>query len=99
MCQALLALEIEELNKVDKNVCPRGDYLLEVGDSVKVLLMLTGKNRVGRKKNTVGKGRETSTTVCSLLFLFFFFKYFYCSIVDLQCSVNFCSNFCLFVFL
>lgn len=65
MCQALLALEIEELNKVDKNVCPRGDYLLGVGASVKMLLMLTGKNRVGRKKNTVGKARETSTTVCS----------------------------------
>ena len=36
---------------IDENVCPCGDYLLEVGDSVKVVLILTEKNRVGRKKN------------------------------------------------
>lgn len=56
MCQALLALEIEELNKVDKSVCPCGDYLLGVGDSVKVLLMLTGEIELEGKRIQLERG-------------------------------------------
>ena len=36
---------------IDENVCPHGDYLLEVGDSVKVVLMLAENNRVGTEKH------------------------------------------------
>lgn len=36
---------------INEYVCPHGDYLLGVGDSVKVVLMLTENNRVGTKKN------------------------------------------------
>ena len=39
---------------INENVCPHGDYLLGVGDSVKVVLMLTENNRVGTKRITVG---------------------------------------------
>lgn len=36
---------------INEYVCLHGDYLLGVGDSVKVVLMLTENNRVGTKKN------------------------------------------------
>lgn len=43
-------------SKTEKNVCPLGDYLLGMGDSVKKVLMLIGQNRVEKKKIQLARG-------------------------------------------
>lgn len=65
MCQALLASD-RTANKVDKNLYPHGNYFPAVGDSAKMVPMLTEKNRVGRKKSTVWK--EERNFSCSWWF-------------------------------
>lgn len=57
MCLPLWALGIEELTR-DKNLFPLGDYLLPMGKSVKMVLMLVEKNRVGKKKIQLERGRR-----------------------------------------
>lgn len=42
-------MEIGQITK-HKNLCPHGDDLLAVGDSVKMVLILMDKNRIGEKK-------------------------------------------------
>lgn len=53
---ASAGLRDRRANKIAQNVFPHGDYLLPTGKSVKMVLMLVEKNRVGKKKIQIERG-------------------------------------------
>lgn len=53
---ASLGLRDRTGNQIDKNVFLPGDYLLPMGEGVKMVLTLVERNRVGKKKMQLEMG-------------------------------------------
>lgn len=64
LCAGPVGLRVRTANKTDTHVCPHGGYLLEMGDSVTMVLILERKIVLERKR-TIGEGKETSIAVCN----------------------------------